>query len=97
MSSVTTRNTKENGGVKAPDSMEFITPLIQLTVEALKLWNHEKATEFQDKAYNLLKRYDYEMAKGSLRDDALIYSIRTELCDLCNLYSTQLKGQVSKN
>ena len=75
--------------------MDFIAPLINLTIEALKMWNAHKATEFQDKVYNLLKRYDYEVAKGSSRDDALVDGIRIELRDLCQLYSSQLKGSVS--
>jgi hypothetical protein len=75
--------------------MDFITPLISLTVEALKLWNANKATEFQDKVYNLLKRYDHEISKGPFRDDALVDNIRIELRDLCGLYHTQLKGPSS--
>ena len=74
--------------------MDFITPLINLTVEALRLWNLEKATEFQDKVYTLLKRYDHEVSKGHLRDDALVDSIRIELRDICQLYHSELKGSL---
>lgn len=77
--------------------MDFIAPLINLTIEALRLWNHEKATEFQDKVYNLLKRYDNEVSKGHLRDDALVDCIRIELRDICELYGSQLKGSLPQD
>jgi hypothetical protein len=53
--------------------------------------NAEKRTEYQDKVFKLEREYNEEMAKGSNRDDALIYSLRSELLLYCNIYSSELK------
>ncbi len=77
--------------------MEMLTPLFGLLLEVGKFINNEKSNELEKRVLRLRNQYAEEMAKGSLRDDALIYSIRRELFDLCDLYSSQLKGQAAKD
>lgn len=75
--------------------MELIGPLLSLLTEVGKLINSDKSAEVMERITELRKLYDMEISKGSGRDDALIYSIRIELCDLCNLYCAYLKGKTS--
>lgn len=77
--------------------MDIFAALIPLLVEVGKFMNAEKRTEYQDKVFNLETRYNEEMAKGSGRDDALIYSLRTELLLYCKLYYSELKGSSLAN
>ena len=72
--------------------MDIFAAIIPLLTEIGKFINAEKRTEYQDKVFKLAMRHREEMAKGSSRDDALIYSLRSELLLYCELYSSELKG-----
>jgi hypothetical protein len=77
--------------------MDFVGPLINLLVEVGKIVNFENSHALADRVLRLRDEYHAEIAKGSGRDDALIYSIRLELFNISDLYSTNLKGQAVKN
>ena len=76
--------------------MEIIGPLLNLLIEVGKIINFENQTSVQERIKKLREDYDVEMAKGSLRDDALIYSIRVELRDICELYCAHIERQTAK-
>lgn len=77
--------------------MEIIGSLLSLLTEVGKIVNFEKQTSVQERIRELRAIYDNEISKGTLRDDALIYSVRIELRDICELYCALLKGQTTKN
>lgn len=77
--------------------MDIFLALLPLLTEIGKFINAEKRTEYQDRVFKLEKAYNEEIAKGSLRDDAAIYSIRSELCLIVQLYSAELKGSSLAN
>ena len=77
--------------------MDIFSSVIVLLTEVGKFINAERRTKYQDKVFDLKGRYDEEMAKGDLRDDALIYSLRRELRDICELYGAELKGSSPTN
>lgn len=77
--------------------MEIVGSLLNLLTEIGKFVNFEKQNSVQNRILELRAIYDNEISKGTLRDDALIYSIRIELRDICELYCAVLKGQTSKN
>jgi hypothetical protein len=77
--------------------MEIFTPILNLLIEIGKIVSFENQTAIIERVRRLREDYDREMSKGSSRDDALIYSLRLELCDICELYCAQIKGQTSKD
>ena len=77
--------------------MDILGPLLNLLVEVGKIINFENSNSVADRVFRLREEYAKEMAKGAARDDANIYSIRLELFNICDLYSTQLKGQTAKD
>ena len=77
--------------------MEIFAALIPLLTEIGKYINAEKRTEYQDRVFKLERAYNEEMAKGSNRDDAAIFSMRSELCLIIQLYSSELKGSPLAN
>lgn len=76
--------------------MELIRPLLGLLTEVGKIINFENAQSLSERVETLRKVYDHEISKGPLRDDALIYTIRLELRDICELYCASLKGQAAQ-
>ncbi len=77
--------------------MELISPLLSLLTEIGKIVNFENSVKIQQRIEELTIAYEKEVAKGPNRDDALVYSIRLELRNICILYSANLKGQTSKS
>jgi len=76
--------------------MELIGPLLSLLSEVGKLVNFHNSNSVLERIEELKVLYAEEMAKGPGRDDALVYSIRFELCNICSLYSATIKGQTSQ-
>jgi hypothetical protein len=76
--------------------MELILPVINLLTEVGKLVNFHNSNAVLDRIAELKTLYEEEMAKGTLRDDALVFSIRLELCNICNIYCATVKGQTTK-
>lgn len=74
-----------------------LNPIFALLTEVAKYLNTEKSQELQDRVFYLRRQYDEEYQKSSLRDDALIYSIRAELFDLCEVYSAEFARQTAKS
>ncbi len=72
-------------------------PIFNLLTEVAKHINFEQANRYADRLFELQRNYEQELAKGNQRDDALIFSIRSELFDLCNVYSAAIKGQATKS
>lgn len=77
--------------------MTLLTPLFGLLLEVTKFVNHEKANELKKRVLKLKDLYAQEMAKSSYRDDALIYSIRRELFDICDIYRAELERSTVKD
>lgn len=75
--------------------MELIGPLLSLLAEVGKLVNFHNSNSVLERIEELRNLYEQEMAKGQGRDDALVYSIRHELCNICALYSSTIKGQTT--
>lgn len=76
--------------------MELILPVINLLTEVGKLVNFHNSHAVLDRIAELKTLYEQEISKGTLRDDALVFSIRLELCNICNLYCATVKGQTPK-
>jgi hypothetical protein len=76
--------------------MELIGPLLGLLAEIGKIINFENSHSVQERVEELRKAYDLEISKGPARDDALIYSIRVELRDICELYCATIKGSAAQ-
>ena len=72
--------------------MEILGSILNLLTELGKIVNFENQTVIQDRIKELRGLYDTEIAKGPDRDDALIYSLRVELRDICELYCATIKG-----
>lgn len=77
--------------------MEILGSLFGLLTEVGKLLNFERKTAVQERIQELRSLYDAELSKGNRRDDALIYTIRLELRDICELYRANLAQQVIKD
>ena len=76
--------------------MELIFPVIGLLTEVGKLVNFHNSNAVLDRIAELRALYEQELAKGVDRDDALVFSIRLELCNICNIYCATIKGQTAK-
>ncbi len=77
--------------------MNLIVPIVELLVQVGRFVNAERATALQEKVLKLRRMYDEEVAKGENRDDAFVDSIVFELCDLCEVYRSELERQAPKN
>lgn len=76
--------------------MELIGPLLALLSEVGKMVNFHNSNAVLERIEELKRIYEQELAKGPGRDDALVYSLRLELRNICNLYCAAIKGQAAK-
>lgn len=73
--------------------MNLAIPVIELLIEVGKFVNAKNATALHDRVLDLKRRYNEELSKGDMVDDALLYSLNVELQYIIGVYSSTLKGQ----
>ena len=73
--------------------MNLAIPVIELLIEVGKFVNAKNATALHDRVLDLKRRYNEEISKGDMVDDALLYSLNVELQYIVGIYSSTLKGQ----
>lgn len=73
--------------------MNLAIPVIELLIEVGKFVNAKNATALHDRVLDLKRRYNEELSKGDMVDDALLYSLHVELQYIVGIYSATLKGQ----
>lgn len=77
--------------------MNLAIPVLELLVEVGKFINAKNATALQDRVFDLKKRYNEELSKGDLVDDAMLHTLSLELHDIVSIYSASFKGQGTKD
>lgn len=65
--------------------------LLGIVNEGLKFLNEHEARAIQEKVIKLREAWNEELAKGSMRDDALLDSYERELLDIGLLFFASLK------
>ena len=73
--------------------MNLAIPVLELLVEVGKFINAKNATALQDRVFDLKKRYNEELAKGDLVDDAMLHTLSLELHDIVTIYRSSLERQ----
>ena len=73
--------------------MNLAIPVIELLIEVGKYLNAKNATALHDRVLDLKRRYNEELAKGDMVDDALLYTLNVELQHIVGVYSATFKGQ----
>ena len=64
----------------------------------LQLWASKEKTKYQDKYIQLKRDFYEEYNKDfSIRNDAILDSIRSELFILCDSFATAVKAENTKN
>lgn len=64
----------------------------------LQLWASKEKTKYQDKYIQLKKDFYEEYNKDfSVRNDAVLDSVRSELFILCDSFATAVKAENTKN
>lgn len=77
--------------------MNIAIPVLELLVEVGKFINAKNATALQDRVFDLKKRYNEELSKGDMVDDAMLYTLNLELHNLIAIYRTAIEGQGTKD
>jgi hypothetical protein len=71
--------------------------LLSIISEGLKFLNEFQANRLRERVINLRERFNEEMAKGSLRDDAALDSYERELRELGELFLASIKSATLKD
>jgi len=79
------------------DMFELILSIIHEGLPILDKLVPDEATKIRNRVLLLRSQWDVEMSKGSLRDDAKLDGLRTELRDIGELFASTLKQAASTN
>lgn len=77
--------------------MNLAIPVIELLIQVGKFINNENANSLHDRVLELKKRFNEELSKGDMVDDALLYTLSTELQHIVSVYSASLERPGTKN
>lgn len=77
--------------------MNLAIPVIELLIQVGKFINAKNATALHDRVLDLKRRYNEELSKGDMVDDALLYSLNLELHNVVTIYRSHLEGQGTKD
>ena len=77
--------------------MNLAIPVIELLIQVGKFINAKNETALHDRVLDLKRRYNEELSKGDMVDDAMLFSINMELHNIVTIYSSYLAGQGTKD